>query len=133
MNQGSKSRRVAHRSADWIAFLCPLIPFAAVSLVGQPAYIGAGIATVFMAGIGYRITGNASMLRQLVAVVMLVLGTLFALTFAVPYAGDVAKPLAAGLPVIAAVGVGISFTVVVLLFITTPAKPTHRRSGLFEA
>lgn len=133
MNRINESLRVHHRSADWIAFLCPLIPFAGVSLVGQPVYLGAGIATAFMAGIGYRITGSALMLRQLWAVVMLVLGSALALTFGVPHAGQLAVPLAAAIPFVAAAGVGISFGIVVKLFGTTPPKGTSRTSAQVQA
>lgn len=124
---------VRHRTAHWVAFLCPLVPFAAVSLLGQPAYLGAGIATAFMAAIGYRITGNASMLRQLRTITILVLGTLFFLTSFVPHLGDLARPLSAALPFLAAVGVGLSLAVVVLLFATTPARTVTRLRGRFEA
>lgn len=113
---------VRHRPADWIAFLCPLIPFAGVSLIGQPLYLGAGIAAAFMAAIGYRITGKAAMLRQLLAVVLLVVATIFALTVGAASAGDLARPIAAAMPIVAAVGVLISLATLVFLFAVTPPK-----------
>ncbi|GAB3741962.1 hypothetical protein GCM10028794_27980 [Silanimonas algicola] len=133
MKRSSEAGRVRHRRVDWVLFLCPLLPFLVVSLIGQPVYLGAGIATAFMAGIGYRITGSALMLRQLWAVVMLVLAAVLGLTFGVPHAGPLAVPLAAAIPFVAAAGVGISFGIVVKLFGTTPPKGTSRTSAQVQA
>lgn len=133
IKHSSEAGRVRHRPVDWVLFLCSLLPFFVVSLMGQPVYLGAGIATAFMAGIGYRITGSALMLRQLWVVVMLVLGAALALTLGVPHAGNLAVPLVAAIPFVAAGGVGISFGIVVKLFLTTPSKGASRTNAQVQA
>ena len=118
---------------EWIAFLSPLVPFLAVGFLGQPAYLGAGIATAWMAAIGYRFTRHPALIRQFIGVTLLVLGTLFVLRFVVPVSGELADSAVAWLPFVASFGVGVAFSSVVWYFATTPTKGPTRSASQLQA
>jgi hypothetical protein len=73
------------------------------------------------------------MLRQLRAVVLLVLGTMLVHTVGVASAGDLASQIAATMPVMAAVGVGISLLTLVVLFAVTPPRRSSSTPSVIKS